>query len=128
MPKTNAPIPIAEAIEKERNDLIHVYPWHGEQIVAYVEGVSQLINKTIQASSGQNAVSYLDEICSQLDFIEKHNLGGLPPEVQRYVTMARGLIRKQILSGAIELGKIAVKPKKKPIPSDDMVILAESES
>jgi len=127
MSDTNAQKPIAEVIDEERKTLIHRYPWEGEKIVAYAEGVVQLINNTIEESSGENAKSYLDEICKQLDFIEKNQLGGIPPEIQRYVTMSRSLVRKQILSGEIELSKIPVTPKKKPGSIEEALILAETE-
>jgi len=127
MSETNAPKPIVEVIDQERRTLIHRYPWEGEKIVAYAEGVTQLINKTIGESSGRDAESALDEICAQLDFIEKNQLGGLPPEMQRYVTMVRSLVRKQILSGEIKLQPIPVKPKKSPGTIEEAVILAESE-
>lgn len=128
MSESNNPKPIAEVIGEELETLKGRYPEYTVQIIAYADGISRLINKTIQTSTGKNANSYMDEICAQLDFVEKNDLAGLPVEIQRYVSMMRGLVREQIQNGKVELGKVPVITKKRAGSIEEAIILAETQA
>lgn len=104
--------------------LTHRYPEASEQILGYAEGIAHVVNQAIQSHAGTNTNQYLDEICAKLDFVDKHNLAGLPAEMQKHATKVRSLVRKQILSGEIILEKIPVSPKKGPGSIEEALILA----
>ncbi|MBI5421642.1 hypothetical protein HZA44_00725 [Candidatus Peregrinibacteria bacterium] len=124
MPESNNPRSIKEVVADEVKTLTHRYPEASDQIMAYAEGIAHVVNQAIQSRVGMEAIPYLDEICSKLDFVEKHNLDGLPPEMQKHVTMVRNLVRKQILGGEILLEKIPVNPKRGPGSIEEAVVLA----
>lgn len=124
MSESNNPRSIKEVVAEEVITLTHRYPEASEQIMAYAEGVAHVVNQTIQSHEGSSANRYLNEICEKLDFVDKHNLAGLPAEMQKYVTTLRALVRKQIHGGEIVLEKIPVNPKKGPGSIEEAVILA----
>ena len=121
MSESNNSKPIAEIIDEEKNKLIDLHPEAADQIAAYVEGVSHLIN-----------TKNLDDICLELERAQKYKLDGLPTKVREQVTKIRKEVREKIEIGEIVLGKVPVKSNKKtesiPGSIEEAVILAGTDA